>query len=168
MRCPSARSKRTFQPRPIRCKRSFMGSNMRESGMRHQRRIGIILCGLSVITLLCYAKYRQMLPDWWAANAGGVPYVVFWATFCFALWPRRSNVNRIVLWVLFVTCLLELGQLWNPAPLSAIRSTRIGAALIGSSFHWNDFPPYFIGALVSWLMLRRIGLTQGRQEDCDV
>lgn len=70
------------------------------------------------------------------------------------IWPRQELVNRIAILVLLTTCVIETGQLWNPEPLASFRATRLGAGLLGTSFHWDDFPPYFIGAAVGWALLR--------------
>jgi len=123
--------------------------------LMHRHRIGAgVLCLASVFILLAYAGYRSHLPDWWAANGGGIPYVVFWMTFAYVIWPRAELVNRIAILVLGATCLIEIGQLWNPEPLASFRATRLGAGLLGTSFHWDDFPPYFLGAAVGWGLLR--------------
>jgi hypothetical protein len=34
-----------------------------------------------------------------------------------------------------------------------MRSTFIGRCVLGTTFGWDDFPPYFIGAAVGWAML---------------
>lgn len=124
--------------------------------MNRQRLIALLLASLSAVSLVVYSRYRSRLPPWWAANGGGIPYVVFWMALVFAIWPRRKSVNRIGLLVLLGTCLIEFAQLWNPEPLASFRATRIGAGLLGTSFHWDDFPPYFLGAAVGWGLLRLI------------
>lgn len=121
-----------------------------------QRLCSSVLCLFAVATLLAYARFRSQLPDWWAANGGGIPYVVFWMALAFAIWPRRRLVNRITMLALAGTCLIEFAQLWNPEPLASLRATRVGAGLLGTSFHWDDFPPYFLGAAVGWGLLRLI------------
>ena len=121
-----------------------------------QRLCSSVLCLFAVAILLAYARFRSQLPDWWAANGGGIPYVVFWMALAFAIWPRRRLVNRITVLVLAGTCLIEFAQLWNPEPLASLRATRVGAGLLGTSFHWDDFPPYFLGAAVGWGLLRLI------------
>lgn len=133
----------------------------------NRQRIGSgVLCVASALLLLAYAGYRSRLPAWWAANGGGIPYVVFWMTFAFAIWPRQESVNRIAILVLLATCVIEIGQLWNPEPLASFRATRLGAGLLGTSFHWDDFPPYFLGAAVGWGLLRWIGRGQNSAEHC--
>lgn len=79
--------------------------------------------------------------------------MLFWILFAYSILPAPKFRNRIVTGVVLGTCMLEVLQLWKPAPLVAFRSTKFGAALIGASFAWNDFPPYVLGGIAGWLML---------------
>jgi hypothetical protein len=58
------------------------------------------------------------------------------------------------LWVLAITCALEVLQLWHPPFLQAIRSTFAGRALIGTTFVWWDFIYYIVAAAVSPALAR--------------
>lgn len=121
-------------------------------------RINLFLaCALSVILCLAYASTRSTFGgSWYQANGGGVPYVMFWILLAGCAFPQRRYCFRISLIVVAITCGLELLQLWNPEPLASFRQTRFGAALLGSSFAWNDIPPYFIGGgfggAILWLL----------------
>ncbi|MBN1154161.1 DUF2809 domain-containing protein [candidate division KSB1 bacterium] len=107
-----------------------------------------------------YSKfYNGPLALWVNNSLGGLFYVVFWI-FLFCLIFPRVNKNYIILWVVFVTCILEFSQLCHAPILEWIRSCFIGRTLIGNSFHWNDMLYYVLGGLVCWiwinLMERRI------------
>ncbi len=99
------------------------------------------------------AKYATG-PGWIADHGAGALYVVFWILAACLVWPSRRA--RIVAIVLGATCGLEFLQLWHPAPLEAVRATFIGRALIGTTFDWGDFPPYFLGAAAGWLWSRAL------------
>ena len=103
---------------------------------------------------LLYSRFRADLPMWWRSFGGGIPYVAFWCCFGFLLVPKRSWILRICLFATFMTCMLEFLQLWNPPPLAAFRATRFGAALLGSTFVWADFPPYFVGGIIGYGLLK--------------
>lgn len=91
----------------------------------------------------------------WVNNSlGGVAYEIFWCLVLFALWPRRSAINRIVLGVLVGTCALEALQLWSPPLLHRVRGTFLGRTLIGTTFVWTDFIYYLIGCVLGLLWLR--------------
>jgi hypothetical protein len=69
------------------------------------------------------------------------------------IFPKKKLVNKIPLWVFVITCALEVLQLWHPKFLETIRSYFIGAALIGTTFSWWDFPHYAIGCYLGWLWI---------------
>lgn len=120
-----------------------------------------LVCLGAVGVCFAYNHYRSQLPDWWRENGGGIPYVVFWITFLFFLLPKRRYILPISVSATLVTCLLEVLQLWKPPWLTQIRSTTLGAALLGSGFVWDDIPPYFIGGFVGYLIL--IGMMRGEK-----
>lgn len=93
--------------------------------------------------------YSGPAEHWIRGYAGGILYVAFWSLLVLTLRPRWSE-RGVVLLVLLITSALECLQLWHPAPLEAIRATRLGRALIGDSFSWPDFIAYLTGA---WLAL---------------
>ena len=120
------------------------------------RAVAGLLCIASVFLCLAYDRYRSDLPEWWRDNGGGVPYVIFWITACFVIFPFRKSIISICLGVTLATCLLELLQLWQPLWLEQFRTSRFGAALLGSEFSWSDMPPYFLGGLTGYVVLRFI------------
>ena len=64
----------------------------------------------------------------------------------FLVVSRPELATWIAAGVVLVTCGLEFLQLWHPPWLQAIRSTFLGASLLGTSFSWWDFPAYVVGA----------------------
>lgn len=118
-----------------------------------QRSIAIVFCLVTVMMCLAYAGFRQSLPAWWREHGGGIPYVMFWIAFAYAWFPQRRHLMMISVLAVLGTCLLEFLQLWQPAWLTSFRGTRFGAALLGNQFSWQDFPPYFYGGLLSYLVL---------------
>lgn len=128
------------------------------------RMVAVSACLMAVLICIAYGHWRYALPHWWKENGGGVPYVVFWITFGFVLFPNGRHIGTIA-WVATVgTCLLEFLQLWKAPWLSAIRSTKLGAALLGNDFSWLDIPPYVVGGIAGYLILRslsRFGSNQG-------
>jgi hypothetical protein len=97
------------------------------------------------------AKLLTPRDSWIRDHGAGAMYEIFWILAAFFVWPTERAAKRIALWVLAVTCCLEVLQLWHPPFLEAIRATFIGRTLIGTTFDWWDFPPYFIGSLLGWL-----------------
>ena len=100
-----------------------------------------------------YAKYRSGMTPWWKAVGGGIPYVLFWILLWYSILPEQRFIRRITIGCTLFTCFLEAMQLWQPEWLVEFRRTRFGAALLGSTFAWEDIPPYIIGGLVGFVVL---------------
>ena len=115
-----------------------------------------LCCLISVLLCLAYARFRNELPEWWRLNGGGIPYVLFWIFLWFTAFPKPKWILPICVSVTLFTCGLEILQLWSPEPLAQFRRTRFGAALMGSTFVWEDFPPYFIGGLIGYAVTHAI------------
>ena len=98
-------------------------------------------------------------------NGGGIPYVLFWILLCHIFLTARRFILPICIGVVVFTCLLEVGQLWNPEPIATFRKTKFGAALLGTTFVWQDFPPYFIAGALGYFLLRLMTRTQKEPSD---
>ena len=112
-----------------------------------------LLCVGAIGACLLYAATRSQLPDWWRGYGGGIPYVVFWITFCYAIWPEPRRLMAYAVGCTLATCGLEFLQLWQPPWLTEFRATTFGAALLGNAFTWHDIPPYFIGGVVGYALV---------------
>ena len=114
----------------------------------------LLLQLLAVIIPLGLASKFYVGPGqfWVRGHAGGILYVVFWILLALLMWPTLS-ARLVALTVLGITCTLEALQLWQPSALSAVRSTFIGHALIGSTFSWWDFPNYVLGSVLGVLFV---------------
>ena len=123
---------------------------------RRALRLRIVVTMIAVATFGLAAKLYPGPGRWWVNNWGpaSVAYVVFFMLAAFFVVPRRELATRIAVGVLLVTCGLEFLQLWHPPWLQGIRSTFLGASLLGTSFSWWDFPAYVVGAVVGCVVLR--------------
>ena len=100
-----------------------------------------------------YTKFYQgPAADWVNNSLGGVFYEIFWCLLVFLIVPR-ARAWLIALAVVLVTCTLEVMQLWHPAVLTYVRGYFLGAALLGTTFSWSDFPYYFVGSAIGWLWI---------------
>ena len=116
-----------------------------------------ILAALLVVTALGFTAKRYPGPGrWWVNNWGpaSVAYELFFMLLAFLVVPRRRAITPIAIGVCTATCVLEFLQLWKPPWLQAIRSTFLGAALLGNVFSWWDLPAYAVGCLLGWCLLR--------------
>ena len=62
------------------------------------------------------------MPDWWRMHGSGIPYVVFWISFWYMVFPFRRGVLPICILVTTITCLIEFMQLWKPPWLMQLRN----------------------------------------------
>lgn len=123
------------------------------------------MCLAAVAACLAYDHWRAELPDWWQGHGGGIPYVAFWASLWFVMFPVRRAIGPICVGVTLVTCGLEFLQLWQPPWLMQSRATRFGAALLGNGFTWADFPPYLLGGVLAYAMLAALCGQGKHQQD---
>ena len=63
------------------------------------------------------------------------------------LFPRLST-RAAAASALMVSFLVETSQLYHSPWIDSIRSTRLGALVLGSVFNWPDFPAYTVGVLI--------------------
>ncbi|MDA7901708.1 DUF2809 domain-containing protein [Mariniblastus sp.] len=132
--------------------------------LRLDRKFAIIICISAVGLCLGYAWFRADFPPWLKNSGGGIPYTLFFVTFFFALFPKRSLLETIAWLAIGWSCVAEFLQLWQVGWLVQIRATPLGAALLGSSFTWVDIPPYFIGGGLGYLLLRLLFWRVSRKE----
>jgi len=125
----------------------------------------VIRSGRDRIRLLCMAAllvplgigsklYTGPFEEWVRDSAGGFLYVIFWVFVVRAAAPRLRP-GAVCVGVFLVTSALEFLQLWHPPFLTAVRSTFLGHALIGSTFSGSDFLYYAAGCLTAYALSRR-------------
>lgn len=111
---------------------------------------------LILIPLGLFTKfYTGPWQEWSNFYAGGLLYEIFWCLVIAFIAPKIPKL-KIVLGVLGVTCGLEFLQLYHHPVLENIRSCFLGKALIGHSFSWLDFPYYFIGCGLGYIILIKV------------
>jgi len=97
---------------------------------------------------------------WWFNDYGaGVLYEIFWILVVFFFFPTKKSAKRIPFWVLAITSILEILQLYHPWLLEKIRSYFLGTTFIGTTFSWWDFLHYAIGCFIGWLVVKKISKT---------
>lgn len=116
------------------------------------RMLSFVIALASALLLVLYDQLRGVLPiqlEYWA---GGVLYVMFWSFLFHTIILDKLSPLWICLTTTLTTCLIEFSQLWHPPFLEGIRSYEIGYAILGTTFSWSDFPPYFLGGYLSYAL----------------
>ena len=86
---------------------------------------------------------------------GSVAYqmlLMFVAAFCF---PSVSLV-KVAVGIFIVSSAIEFQQLWQAPFICNVRATWAGRVILGNTFTWSDFPPYALGCLLGWTVLRSL------------
>lgn len=71
------------------------------------------------------------------------------------LFPRLSLVKCAAAVFVF-SCAVELLQLWQAPFIRGIRATWPGRVILGTTFNWWDFPPYALGCMLGWMVIRQL------------
>ena len=122
-----------------------------------RRWILVSLCMVIPLGFL-FKSYFGPAHIWFNNYGAGLLYEVFWCLCVFFFMPRKKYAAPIAIIVLVVTSILEILQLWRPIFLQQIRSTFLGAALLGTTFVWWDFAYYVLGCVIGWLLMRALAL----------
>ena len=100
-------------------------------------------------------RFLPIFPAWFQDAGGGILYVGLLAVILRVLSPKMSAAKTAAL-ALALTAAVEFSQLLTHPAAIAIRSTLPGRLVLGSTFSWWDFPPYFIGAALSKTFAKKI------------
>ena len=110
------------------------------------------MAALAAVGVLGYwLRFDAPVAGWLRDGSGGAAYVVFWMLAVAVVKPVLSTL-RLTLMVFTATCAIEFSQAWHPAWLDAVRRTLPGRLILGTTFDWFDFPPYFAGAILGWVI----------------
>jgi len=132
-----------------------MGTNSIISLFLKRKLIFLSLC-IVIPAGFLFKFYLGPAHKWFNDYGAAVMYEIFWCMFIFLFLPHKKAATKIAVGVFVVTSLLEILQLWQPPLLQQARSTFFGAALIGTTFVWWDFPHYLLGCFIAWLWMRTL------------
>lgn len=123
-------------------------------GLKQKIRIIIFLLIVGVTLIGFGAKYYRGPCQFWVNNSlAGLFYDVFWCLVLYFILPGVKSY-KIAIWVFLITSMLEFLQLWHPPFLQSIRNTFLGAAFLGNSFNWLDFPYYLVGCSMGMILIK--------------
>ncbi len=116
----------------------------------------LLLLSIVVVVPAGYKiRFSAVTPAWLPDLLGSLAYEIFWVLLVVLLCPRVS-LRGAAVGVCLVTCGIEFLQLWQTPELTALRQTLPGRLVLGNSFTWLDFPPYFLGSFLGWGWVRSL------------
>jgi glycopeptide antibiotics resistance protein len=116
-------------------------------------RISPLVGILIVVPLGYFVRFAEN--TYWSSTFGAIAYIIFWMLLVQLLVPKASP-QWTAIGVLLATCAIEFLQLWQPPFLQALRATLPGRLVLGNTFLWDDFPPYFAGAFLGWVVIKQL------------
>lgn len=120
-------------------------------------RFHLILSVVALIPLGLWVRFQGPGLEWLNDAFGSILYELFWIGLVATIWPYWPPA-WIAVGVCLVTCVLKAMQLLDWPLLQALQATWPGRLILGNTFTWSDFPPYFIGSSLGWVWLRTITL----------
>lgn len=84
---------------------------------------------------------------------GSLAYQVLVMMVAAFVWPRLSP-GSCAAGVFVFSSAIEFLQLCKAPALLAMQATWLGRVILGNTFLWSDFPPYAVGCLLGWGVLR--------------
>jgi Protein of unknown function (DUF2809) len=112
-------------------------------------RVALLVSTILLVPIGYLIRFSQSGLPWLDDALGSVAYEMFWIVLVLVGFPKFSPM-KVAIAVCLVTCAIEFLQLWQPPFLQAIRATLPGRLVLGTTFGWSDFPPYFVGSFLGW------------------
>ncbi len=134
---------------------------MRRSIITKPSRSRPLLLGCLLVVIasgLASRRFPVLLPS----LLGQYPGDALWALMIFlviAFIKPTLGPGRLAMGALLISYGVEFTQLYQAAWINAIRETRLGHLILGSTFHWPDLIAYPVGVSLG-LLLDRFLLTR--------
>lgn len=132
-----------------------MASSKIQSQRLFQYRLALMVGIIIILPLGYWVRFHSPAPEWLNDMLGSLAYQILLMMLVAYCLPKAS-LAWVAVWVCLASCAIEFLQLWQPPFLQAIRATLPGRLILGNTFGWSDFPPYFIGSFVGWAGMRSL------------
>jgi len=119
-------------------------------------RIALVAGMVCIIPLGYFVRFSKGLHAPLLQDIGGsLAYQILLMFGVAVLFPRLS-LMKCAVGVFVFSCAIEFLQLWQAPFILEIRATWPGRVILGTTFIWADFPPYALGCVIGWLLLRAL------------
>jgi hypothetical protein len=130
-----------------------------------RRRLVFLLAAIVLVPIGIVVRRADEIPGNWPSS---FLYEWFLMLLVLTIRPHRSFVWPTAAIVAGTTILLEFAQLWQPDWLMAIRGTWLGRMALGTTFTWQDLPPYPIACAVGAMILLHLWRPDRDERDSGV
>ncbi len=119
-------------------------------------RIALLVGMMGIIPFGYFVRFSKALNAPLLQDIGGsLAYQILLMLGVAFLSPRRSLL-KCALGVFVFSCAVEFLQLWQAPFILAVRATWPGRVILGTTFNWWDFPPYALGCMLGWMVIRQL------------
>lgn len=126
--------------------------NQHKNSQCRNKRIAYILFVVVTIFLgLCSRKFSDLLPFFVSENAGDALWAMM-VYFCFRFLFIRKSLYLSILLSLIFSFGIEFSQLYQEDWINQIRSTLLGALILGKGFLIVDLFRYATGILIAFIL----------------
>lgn len=124
-----------------------------------RNRVGylIVIAVVIVVGLLSRSRVAAAWPEFLAAYTGDTLWTLM-VYLGIGLVFRRLSIPVVALLALGFSFAVEFGQLYRADWIVSLRSTQLGALVLGVRFLWSDLWCYSVGALIG--MVGEFGIHQ--------
>jgi hypothetical protein len=114
------------------------------SAVRRSRVVYAALTAATIVLGLVSRRFGTVLPDAVRLYAGDALWAAAVYFAAATIWPRARTIH-LAIGALAFSFVIEAGQLYHAPWIDGVRSTRLGALLLGYGFLWSDLVCYAVG-----------------------
>ena len=122
---------------------------------RRARPVYATACVFSIALGLASRRFATSLPDFVRLYAGDALWAATVYFLAATLWPR-ARISLLAVGALAFAFAIEASQLYHAPWIDGVRSTRLGALVLGQGFLWSDLVCYTAGVMAAALVDRAI------------
>jgi len=112
-------------------------------------------CVTTIALGLASRRFGASLPDVVRLYAGDALWAATVYFLAATLWPR-ARISSLATGALAFAFAIEASQLYHAPWIDGVRSTRLGALVLGQGFLWSDLACYTAGVIAAALVDRAI------------
>ena len=122
-----------------------------------------ILAITTILLGLASRRFARSLPNFVRLYAGDALWAATVYFVAATLWPR-ARISSLAVGTLAFAFAIEASQLYHAPWIDGVRSTRLGALVLGQGFLWSDLVCYTAGVIGAALVDQAISRRHARRD----